>query len=109
VQALFMFPTLAACACLLRVGLGLDKYLVWSIISIAIQFARRTTTIVPPSQRFDGWPEWAWPLGAAVTLSCAFGLFVSRQRSSRSREALHEAAVVAQLPAGAAAERPKVQ
>ena len=36
-QALFMFPALAAVAMLLRVGCGLNKYLVWAIVSVAVQ------------------------------------------------------------------------
>jgi hypothetical protein len=86
-QALFMFPCVAACAMLLRVGLGLNKYLVWAIVGGAIQLARRTTEIVPAEQRFAEWPAWGWPVGAVVALSCAFGLFVvrSRQRAAAAQ------------------------
>lgn len=85
-QALFMFPCMAACAMLLRVGLGLNKYVVWAIMGMATQFARKASTIVPPSERFAWWPEWGWPVGATVALSCAFGLFVVRSRQRAKAE-----------------------
>ena len=68
VQALCMFPALAACVTLLRVGAGLSKYVVWAVMATLIQFARRTTPIVPPEQRIANWPEWAWPVLALLTM-----------------------------------------
>ena len=82
-----MFPTLAAWACLLRVGVGLNKYVVWAIMSVVVQFARRTTTIVPASARFDGWPEWAWPVLVVVSLSVTVSVYFVRnaQRAAAKR------------------------
>jgi len=79
VQAMFMFPALASATCLLRVGAGLNKYVVWAILSALIQFARRTTTLVPPEQRITGWPEIAWPVLATSSLALSAGLFMIRQ------------------------------
>ena len=88
VQALCMFPALAAWACLLRVGVGLNKYLVWGIMSVVVQFARRTTTIVPEADRFKGWPEWAWPVLLILSLSLTMGVYIVRnaQRAARRTE-----------------------
>jgi len=82
IQALAMFPTLAALTALLRIGLGLNKYLVWAIMAAVIQMARCTTTIVPPEQRLQGWPEGAWPALAATSLASCYFLFVSRPRGN---------------------------
>ena len=73
-QALCMFPALAALAMLLRVGAGLSKYAVWLLMVAVVQIARSTTHIVPAAQRIDV-PEWAWPAAALVTLSSAYALF----------------------------------
>lgn len=88
VQALCMFPAIASCAMLLRIGAGFSKYLVWGIMAMVCQFARAATPIVPPEQRIQAWPEWGWPVAAVFGLSSAFGLFVirSRQRAARSAE-----------------------
>jgi len=80
VQALCMFPALACAAMLLRIGVGLNKYAVWAIMAALVQYARRTTPIVPAAQRLSGWPEWGWPVAAVVGVAASFGLFVRRQR-----------------------------
>ena len=71
---------------LLRVGCGLNKYLMWAFMSIVVQFARRTTPIVPPEQRVAV-PEWLWPTAAALAISGAFALFVIRSAQSRAAAA----------------------
>ena len=76
-QALCMFPALAALALLLRVGAGLSKYIVWLVMAVVVQFARRTTPIVPREQQIDV-PEWLWPAAAAAMLASAYGLFALR-------------------------------
>ena len=98
VQALCMFPTLAAWACLLRVGAGLDKYYVWAILGLAVQLARRTTPIVPDAERIDGWPEWAWPALLVVSMSGAIGLFLVRNAQRSAARAKAEAAAEAIVP-----------
>jgi len=90
VQALFMFPALAACAMLLRIGLGLNKYLVWAIMGMVFQFARKASSVAPPAERYAGWPEWGWPVLAAASLTASFGLFVLRSRA-RSAESIKQA------------------
>ena len=87
-QGLFMFPALAACAMLLRVGLGMSKYLVWGIMGVAVQYARKTSLIVPPEERYTGWPEWAWPVCSAVGLTVVYGLFWRRSRAKAMAAAL---------------------
>lgn len=94
VQALCMFPTLAALTALLRIGAGLNKYLVWAIMAMLIQFARRTTPIVPDELRISSWPEWAWPVLAATTMASNYFLFVVRNKGRRR-----------EVPDAAAAER----
>jgi len=86
VQALAMFPALACCACLLRVGLGLNKYVVWAVMAAVVQLARRTTPIVPPEQRIDV-HEWMWPALAASSLAAAYGLFHVRTKQRRAAQA----------------------
>lgn len=85
IQAMCMFPALAGLAMLLRVGLGMNKYIVWSIMGVVAQFARKATPIVPEEDRFAWWPQWAWPLLAITALSVVFNLF--RIRSARAAEA----------------------
>ena len=67
----------------MRVGLGLSKYLVWAIMAVVVQFARRATPIVPPDQRIEV-PEWFWPSAAVLMLTTAYGLFVRRSMQRRS-------------------------
>merc|ERR1719310_1967136 len=88
-----MFPALAACVALLRIGLNLNKYVVWAIMAVAVQFARRTTPIVPPAERFASWPDWAWPVLTLVTLTSAFGVFYVK---NAAREAAREKAEAAE-------------
>ena len=90
-QALCMFPALAATAMLLRIGAGLNKYLVWSVMGILVQFARRATPIVPAAERYAV-PQWLWPVAAATTLSASFALFVVRSAQRRAAAANSEAA-----------------
>jgi hypothetical protein len=42
--------------------LGVSKYVVWAVTAVVVQYARRTTTIVPPGQRYAWWPWWGWPV-----------------------------------------------
>lgn len=44
-----------------------------------VQFARKTTTIVPMAERVTWWPAWAWPLLAPSVLLIVFGVFLYRQ------------------------------
>lgn len=88
VQALCMFPALACGAMLLRIGAGLNKYVVWAIMSVAAQYARRATSIVPEAERLEV-PEWMWPAAAVTGLVFAYGLFAVR--SARRRAAASEA------------------
>ena len=81
-----MFPALAALAMLLRVGLGLSKYLVWAVMACVVQYARRATPIVPAAQRVEV-PAWFWPVAAAAMLASAFGLFVYRNAQRRAAKA----------------------
>ena len=90
-QALAMFPALAAAAMLLRIGAGLNKYLVWLVMSVVVQYARRTTVIVPPADRLPV-PEWFWPTVAALMLSASFGLFAVRSAQRRAAAAAAAAA-----------------
>ena len=83
-QGLFMFPALAGCAMLLRVGAGLNKYLVWAIMSVAVQYARRTSLVTPAAERYAEWPEWAWPVASVVTLLVVYGLFWKRSQAKRA-------------------------
>ena len=89
-QALCMFPALAAMAMLLRIGAGLSKYVVWAIMAVVVQFARRTTPIVPPAQRIAVSP-WLWPAAAALMLSCSYGLFLVRSAQRRAAAAAADA------------------
>ena len=44
-------PALAAMAMLMRVGAGISKYIVWMVMAVIVQYARRTTDIVPKAAR----------------------------------------------------------
>jgi len=89
-QALCMFPALAAAAMLLRIGLGLNKYMVWAAMAMLVQYARRTTMIVPPAQRVTI-SEVFWPTAACTMLSCAYSLFALRQMRRRAATAMDAA------------------
>ena len=91
-----MFPALAATVALLRIGLNLNKYVVWAIMSVAVQYARRTTPIVPDADRLAGWPEWAWPVLAVGTLAIAFSVFVRKNAAREAARAKAEAAEAAE-------------
>ena len=85
-QALCMFPALAAMAMLMRVGAGISKYIVWMVMAVIVQYARRTTDIVPKAQHIDV-PEWMWPAAAAITLTSAYGLFAWRSAQRKAARA----------------------
>jgi len=106
-QALCMFPTLAACVALLRIGLDLNKYLVWAIMAAVVQFARRATPIVPEAECFASWPEWAWPVLAVTTMVCAFSVFVVKN-AARDAARAKAAAAEAKVEALAAGDTPAV-
>lgn len=81
-----MFPALACAAFLLRAGVGLSKYAVWAIMAVAIQYARRATSILPPDQRI-AWPAWGWPLASLVFGSAVFAMGYSQARKQARAEA----------------------
>ena len=89
-----MFPALAAAAMLLRIGAGLNKYVVWLIMGVVVQYARRTTVIVPPADHLPV-PEWFWPTAAAIMLSASYGLFALRSAQRRAAAAAAAAAEAA--------------
>jgi len=86
VDALFMFTALALAAASLRVLLGLNKYLVWAIMSVVVQFARRCTAIVPPELRSAAWPAWGWPVAAAVMVALFLGGIMLKERSKAAQK-----------------------
>jgi len=73
VDASLMFAALALGAGSLRMLCGLNKYLVWAIMSVVVQFARRCTVIVPPEERYEWWPAWGW----AATAAAIVGVFLA--------------------------------
>ncbi|KAL3922475.1 MAG: hypothetical protein SGPRY_004548 [Prymnesium sp.] len=73
VESIFMMFSVALLAASLRMLLGLNKYLVWSIMSVVVQFARRCTTIVPAELRFEEWPKYGWPIAAATMITIFVG------------------------------------
>jgi len=88
IDALFMFVALAVTAGSLRMLLGMNKYVMWAIMSVVVQYARRASAIVPPSERVAGWPVWGWP--AAVTGLCTVfvvGAFAKEKRRAQERAA----------------------
>lgn len=97
-----MFPTLAALTALLRIGAGLNKYLVWAIMAMLIQFARRTTPIVPDELRISSWPEWAWPVLAATTMVRVHAsirmLVLPPTRASQQRQPTIRGSPMSQVP-----------
>jgi len=105
-QAMAMFPALAACVALLRVGLELNKYVVWAIMAAFVQIARRTTPIVAPEDRIAGWPEWAWPVLAVVTLATAFTVFARKSAAREAARAQQDA--VASKASAALSDMPSV-
>ena len=91
-DALFMFAALAVGAGSLRMLLGLNKYLVWAIMSVIVQFARRCTVVVPPEERF-AWPIWGWPLAASGMVSAFLtGILLKERRKAAAKLAVTKAA-----------------
>ena len=50
---------LAAAAQAVRM-LGCNKYALWAGMAVVVHYARRTTTIVHPTERYSWWPWWGW-------------------------------------------------
>lgn len=100
VDAIFMFVALALVAGSLRMFCGLNKYLVWAIMSVVVQFARRCTVIVPPEERYEFWPVWGWP-AASVALAGVFVAAASAKEKGKAAAAKAEAAAKEKLAAKA--------
>ena len=64
-------PTLAIIAMMLRIHVGLSKYIVWAAMAAVVTWARYTTPIVAPHQRILWWPDWGWTAGLALCTSFA--------------------------------------
>jgi len=92
VEGIFMFAALALVAGSLRMLLGLNKYLVWALMSVIVQYARRCTVIVPVAERVQGWPTWGWP-AAAAAMGAVFVAGACRKEAMKvaSRKAADEA------------------
>jgi hypothetical protein len=88
IDALFMFVSLALAAGSLRMLLGMNKYLMWALMSVAVQFARKASAIVPESERIDEWPALGWPVTTAVLGS----LFLTGVWFKEARRAAERAA-----------------
>jgi len=86
-EGLFMFAALALAAGSLRMLLGLNKYLVWAIMSVIVQFARRCSFIVGPELRFVSWPTWGWPAAAAVMVAIFLGGIASKEARKTAAKA----------------------
>jgi len=95
VDAILMFVSLAMAAFLLRAAAGLPKYAVWTVMAVAMQYARRTTTIVPEASRLAGWPAWGWP---AALLACAAGVLALTLRKVAADAAKCSEAAAAKQP-----------
>ena len=59
-SGLALVPALACIAMVLRVHVGLSKYFVWAVMTAIISMARCTTTLVPPDDLYNTWPQWGW-------------------------------------------------
>ena len=83
VETFLMFSTLAVTAFSLRAFGGLSKYVVWALMSVLVQFARRTTPIVPAEERLSIWPAWGWAvLAPTATATFAAALTMREMRKS---------------------------
>lgn len=102
-QAICMMFALCFCAFLLRAGAGLPKYVVWALASLGVQYARRTTQMVPPAARLQGWPAWGWSAALLVSGAAVFALGVRKSRAAA--QAAAHAVEARAAPQQSAAER----
>ena len=74
-HVIHMGLTLGCMAALLRIGVGLNKYLVWSVIAIIVHFVRSTTT---PGPTFDTWQtRWVYLDVLALVATVSLGVYKS--------------------------------
>eukprot|EP00038_Savillea_parva_P014233 m.214881 g.214881 ORF g.214881 m.214881 type:complete len:330 (-) comp27416_c0_seq1:54-1043(-) len=83
-DTIFMAMSLGSAAYLLRTQLGLNKYILWSIMAVVVHFGRRTLTlVVAPAERIREWPAWGW--AAALALFGGLALLCIAREAVRYR------------------------
>ena len=86
VDGLFIFGALAAAAQAVRM-LGCNKYALWAGMAVVVHYARRTTTIVHPTERYSWWPWWGWPLAYVAANVLVTAVTKAKEKSqSRARQ-----------------------
>ena len=83
---LFMFPALASIAMYLRIGMLLNKYLVWSIMVPVAYVSRLTTMVNGPIN--DMSPIWMWPAIFGLAGAAVLRLGQQKVKDARARSKL---------------------
>ena len=81
-DGLVIFGALGAIAHALR-SAGVPKWGLWAGMAVVVQFARKTTSIVPPDQRIAWWPAWGW---FAIYVVSQVALTAATRRAAQHRK-----------------------